>query len=165
MLCTAYVSAICSILLLRPGFFRERGCLHSPMVQPTSGTRRVFGACFWLRVYTALKRCPRPAHLRLTRAVGRRKKSRGTRVKVNEAWLQSSRTHNAAQMKIEITPRYFGGAECASCKVVSRARPHLRRYYVRCSPGSSRRTMSCTEPLGFRRRHCFVQACFKVSRS
>ena len=38
-------------------------------MQPTSGIRRDFQAFFWLRVYTALKPSPYPAHLRLTRAV------------------------------------------------------------------------------------------------
>jgi hypothetical protein len=33
-----------SILPLRPGFFPERGCSHSPEVHRTAGTLRAFGA-------------------------------------------------------------------------------------------------------------------------
>jgi hypothetical protein len=40
-------------------------------VQPTSGTRRVFQAFFWLWVFSGSLAESRPAHLRLTQAVGR----------------------------------------------------------------------------------------------
>ena len=48
----------------------RHGIVAQQGVQLTSGTRRVFQAFSWLRVYTPLKPSPRSAHLQLTRAIG-----------------------------------------------------------------------------------------------
>jgi hypothetical protein len=76
LLCTACMSAIRSILPLRPGFFPERGCLHSPEVQRTVGTAafggvRHFRASFYTRTESCSQTFSQPAHPQVTQTVRR----------------------------------------------------------------------------------------------
>ncbi len=56
LLCTAYVSAMCSILPLRSCFFGERERSRSPEVHPTGGSRRVFRQFSGLKLVPAKRR-------------------------------------------------------------------------------------------------------------
>ena len=95
----------------------------------------------------------RPAPL--TQAVGRRKKMREARLKFDVELLQSARTHSAANINMKRTSRYFGGAECASWLVVSRAHPAIAAL---SSPLP-------IEQLSLLRRKCFERGSSKESRS